>query len=217
MTVKVIIFDFDGTIADTLNVIVSITNRLAIEFGYKQTSPQELAQLKNLTSRQIIKQSGISIFKLPFLIRKVKEELNKAIEKIRPIPGIKEALIKLNNHDNRLVIITSNSKENVMAFLEKNDLQDLFEFIFSGTTFGKSKVINKLLRQENINPEEAIYVGDETRDIEAARKSNIKAIAVTWGFNSKEVLAEQNPDFLIHHPNDMIEVIASLQQTELPR
>lgn len=216
MTVKVIIFDFDGTIADTLDAIVSITNRLALEFGYKQTTLEELAQLKNLNSRQIIDQSGISIFKLPFLIRKVKAELSKEIQRLSPIPGIKEALTELKNQGNSLGIITSNSKDNVMAFLETNNLQELFNFIYSGTTFGKSKVINKLLKQEDINPEEVIYVGDETRDIEAARKSNIKAIAVTWGFNSRQVLAEQSPDFLIHKPNDLIEVIESLQQAGTP-
>lgn len=216
MTVKVIIFDFDGTIADTLDAIVSITNRLALEFGYKQTTLEELAQLKNLNSRQIIDQSGISIFKLPFLIRKVKAELSKEIQTLNPVPGMKEALTQLKNQGNSLGIITSNSKDNVMAFLETNNLQELFNFIYSGTTFGKSKVINKLLKQENINPEEVIYVGDETRDIEAARKSNIKAIAVTWGFNSKQVLAEQSPDFLIHKPNDLIEVIESLQQAGTP-
>jgi HAD superfamily hydrolase (TIGR01549 family) len=216
MTNQVVIFDFDGTIADTLDAIVSITNRLALEFGYKPTTQAELTQLKNLNSKQIIKQSGISIFKLPFLIRKVKAELNKEIQRLRPISGIKQALITLKNQGNRLGILTSNSKENVVAFLETNGLQDLFDFIYSGKTiFGKSKVINNLLKQENINLEELIYVGDETRDIEAARKSHIKAIAVSWGFNSEEVLAEQNPDFLIHQPNELIEVIKSLQKSPL--
>ena len=212
MTKKVIMFDFDGTIADTLDAIVSITNRLAVEFGYKQTTQEELAQIQNLNSKEIIKQSGISIFKLPFLLRKVKAELNKEIQRVRPISGIKEALIELKNQGNRLGILTSNSSANVVAFLETNELEDLFDFIYSGKTlFGKSKVINNLLKQENIDPKTAIYVGDETRDIEAARKSHIKAIAVSWGFNSAEVLAKQNPDFLIHQPNQLIEVIGSLQ------
>jgi phosphoglycolate phosphatase len=52
-----------------------------------------------------------------------------------------------------------------------------------------------------------IYVGDETRDIEAARKIQIQVIAVSWGFNSREVLAEQKPDFLISHPSQLIEVV----------
>lgn len=212
MTKKVIMFDFDGTIADTLDAIVSITNRLAVEFGYKQTTQEELAQIQNLNSKEIIKQSGISIFKLPFLLRKVKAELNKEIQRVRPISGIKEALIELKNQGNRLGILTSNSSANVVAFLETNGLEDLFDFIYSGKTlFGKSKVMNNLLKQENIDPKTAIYVGDETRDIEAARKSHIKAIAVSWGFNSAEVLAKHNPDFLIHQPNQLIEVIGSLQ------
>ncbi len=212
MTKKVIMFDFDGTIADTLDAIVSITNRLAVEFGYKQTTQEELAQIQNLDSGEIIKQSGISIFKLPFLLRKVKAELNKEIQRVRPIAGIKEALIELKNQGNRLGILTSNSSANVVAFLETNELEELFDFIYSGKTlFGKSKVMNNLLKQENIDPKTAIYVGDETRDIEAARKSHIKAIAVSWGFNSAEVLAKQNPDFLIHQPNQLIEVIGSLQ------
>lgn len=212
MTAKVLIFDFDGTIADTLDAIVNISNRLAADFGYKQTSFEEIAHLKNLNSREIIKQSGISIFKVPFLIRKVKAELNKEIQRLETIPGINEALIELKDQGNKLLILTSNSKENVILFLEKNNMQDLFSFIYSGATlFGKSRMINSILKQENINIEQAFYVGDETRDIEAARKSNIKAIAVSWGFNSQEVLAEQNPDFLIHEPNELINVIASTQ------
>lgn len=212
MTGKVIIFDFDGTIADTLDAIVDISNRLALEFGYKQTSFAEITQLKNLNSREIIKQSGISIFKVPFLIRKVKAELNKEIEGLKPVIGIKEALTELKAQGNNLLIITSNSKDNVISFLEQNNLQYLFSSVYSGATlFGKSKIINKILKQEDINIEQVIYVGDETRDIESARKSKIKAIAVTWGFNSKKVLAEQNPDYLIHQPYELINVIESWQ------
>jgi phosphoglycolate phosphatase-like HAD superfamily hydrolase len=70
------------------------------------------------------------------------------------------------------------------------------------------------LRKESLNPEEVVYVGDETRDIEAAKKSQIKVIAVTWGFNSKQVLAAQNPDFLIDRPEELIKVIESLQERD---
>ena len=217
MTAKVILFDFDGTIADTLDAIVSITNRLAEEFGYKPSSPEEIEQLKNLSSREIIKQSGISIFKLPFLIRKVKAELNKNIQELSLIPGIKQALIELKHQGNRLGIISSNSHEIVMAFVLKNNLYELFDFIYSATPFGKSRVINNLLKKEALKFEDVIYVGDEIRDIEAARRSQIKAIAVSWGFNSKKALAEQNPDFLIHQPNELIEVIGSLLQAGISR
>lgn len=214
MTEKVIIFDFDGTIADTLDTVVNISNRLAANFGYKQTSQEEIAYLKNLNSREIIKQSGISIFKVPFLIRKVKAELNKEIKNLKPIPGIKEALTQIKNKNHQLLILTSNSKENVVSFLEENDMQNLFEFIVSGATlFGKSRIINNILKQENLSSQQVFYIGDETRDIEAARKSGIKVIAVGWGFNSKKVLAEQNPDYLVHHPQEIIYLIESLESS----
>jgi len=213
MTVKVIVFDFDGTLADTFDAIVRITDRLAREFGYKPASPEDIVHLRNLTSREIIKQSGVSLFKLPFIMRKVKAELNNEIQSVSLVTGMKEVLISLKEQGNQLGIITSNSKENVNLFLHKQGLADTFKFICSGTTlFGKNKIINNFLRQEKLDFERVIYVGDETRDIEAAKRSKVKAIAVSWGFNSKEVLAKQNPDFLIDSPSQLLEVVESLQQ-----
>ncbi|MGJ5672922.1 MAG: HAD-IA family hydrolase [Nostochopsis sp.] len=208
MTHKVIIFDFDGTIADTVDALVSIANRLAKEFGYVQIAPEELALLRNLTSREIISYSGISVFKIPFLVKKVKGELKRKIPELKTISGMKEALIDLKNAGHHLGIITSNSKDNVTEFLKVNELDNLFEFIYSGITiFGKTTIINNVLRQKQLKLEEVIYVGDETRDIEASKKSNIKVIAVTWGFNSPEVLAKQKPNYLIHHPSELLEVV----------
>ena len=212
MTIEVIFFDFDGTIADTLNTIVNITNRLAIQLNYKPITREEITQLKNLSSRQIIKKSGISILKFPWLISKVKSELARDIKSVKTFPEITETLIELRKHVPYLGILSSNSQENILAFLENNNLQTLFDFIYTeAPIFSKSRAINKILKQKNFRPEAIIYVGDETRDIEAAKRSRIKAIAVSWGFNSKEILAEQNPDFLIHQPRDLVEVIKRLQ------
>jgi phosphoglycolate phosphatase len=212
MTNKLIIFDFDGTIADTLDTLLKITNRLALEFGYVSATQEEFAQIKNLSSREIIKQSGISIFKLPFLLRRVEKELKREVKNINLILGIKEALIELQNQGNQLGIVTSNSEENARLILQQYEMQELFDFIYSGTTlFGKHRIINKLLRQRNLQKNEVIYVGDETRDIESAQKSKIKIVSVSWGFNTPEILASYNPDFLIHHPRELIEIIASLQ------
>lgn len=208
MIQKVVIFDFDGTIADTVDALVSIANRLAKEFGYVQITPEELALLRNLTSREIINYSGISVFKIPFLVKKIKGELKSKIPELKPIPGMKEALINLKNAGHCLGIITSNSKDNVTEFLRINELDNLFEFIYSGITiFGKTTIINNLLKQKQLKPEEVIYVGDETRDIEASKKANIKVVAVSWGFNSPEVLAKQNPNYLIHHPSELLDVV----------
>ena len=208
---KVIIFDFDGTLADTIDILLNITNRLSAEFGFKSATKEELAQLSGLTPWQILRYSGISIFKFPLLIRKLKAELRCEIPNIQLFPGIKEVLLELKKLGFQLGIITSNSRENVLASLEKNGLQGTFTFIYSGSTFGKHKVINRWLKREHINAEEVVYVGDEIRDIDAAKKTGIKVIAVSWGFNSHSALAAQNPDFLIEHPQELIDIVSNLR------
>ncbi|MBJ7295991.1 MAG: HAD-IA family hydrolase [Dolichospermum sp.] len=208
MDQKVIIFDFDGTIADTVDALVTIANRLALEFGYVPINSQELVLLRNLTAREIIKYSGVSLFKIPFMVIKVKGELKHKIPELTPIEGINAALIELHNQGYHLGIITSNSQENVNQFLKFHNLDYLFDFIYSGVTiFGKTTIINNVLRQKQFKPEVVIYVGDETRDVESAKKANIKVVAVSWGFNSSEALGKQNPDFLIHHPCELLAVI----------
>jgi phosphoglycolate phosphatase len=193
-----------------VDALVTIANRLALEFGYVPINSQELVLLRNLTAKEIIKYSGVSLFKIPFMVKKVKGELKHKIPELKPIEGINTALIELHNQGYQLGIITSNSQENVNQFLKCHNLDYLFDFIYSGVTiFGKTTIINNVLRQKHFNPEAVIYVGDETRDIESAKKANIKVIAVSWGFNSSEALSKQNPDFLIHHPSELLAVIKS--------
>ena len=124
------------------------------------------------------------------LLAKIKSELREEIYNVKAFPEIEAALLELRNQVDKIVILSSNSKENIIAFLETNNLQSSFDFIYTeAALFSKSKVINRILKQENIKPEESIYVGDETRDIDAAKRSRVKAIAVSWGFNSQQILA----------------------------
>ncbi len=209
MTNKVIVFDFDGTIADTYQAIVDITNNLSSEFGYQPLDEEELLLLKNLSSKEIVKRTEISLFKIPFLVKRVQKELGHQIAELSPINGMESVLLELKQRDYILGIVTSNVKENVVTFLQKNDLEYLFDFIYSGINiFGKHRIINELVRKHNLNKTDVIYVGDETRDIRSARKSGIGIIAVGWGFNSQEILAEHKPDFLAVKPTELLKAIA---------
>ena len=211
MTQKVIIFDIDVTIADTVEALVRLANSLAVEFNFAPITPEEFLLLKNLTSREIFKYSGIPLFKIPFLLKKVKRELKNKIPELKPIEGIPEALLELKENGSRLGIITSNSKGNVKEFLKINNLDNFFEFVHTGVTiFGKTTIINNVLKQKQIKTQEVIYVGDETRDIEASKKAQIKICSVTWGFNSEEALAKEHPDFLIHHPRELVEIVKNI-------
>jgi phosphoglycolate phosphatase len=213
MTARVVLFDFDGTIADTYQAIANITNQLSSEFGYKPLDEEELLLLKNLSSRDIVKRTEISIFKIPFLVKRVRKELSKEIAYLKPIFTIDKTLLELKDRGYTLGIVTSNVKENVELFLAKNNLDNLFSYIYSSTSiFGKHRIISQVIRQYKLNHSEVIYIGDETRDIRAARKSQIGIIAVSWGFNSDAILAEYEPDFLVHHPEKLTQAITKYYQ-----
>lgn len=207
MSKKIIIFDFDGTIADTFYSLINIANELAEDYGYKKIEKREIKSMKNKNIKHILRERGISIFKIPFFIKKGNEKLDKNIKNVNIFPGIKKILVKLKKQKYKIGIITSNSKNNIKKFLKKYKI-DFFDFIYSGISiFGKDQKIKKLLKKYKLKPEQVIYVGDEIRDIEAAKKSKIKIISVTWGFNSKNILKKQNPDFLVNKPQEIIKII----------
>lgn len=212
MTAKVILFDFDGTIADTYQAIADITNQLSTEFGYKALNQEELLLIKNLSSREIVKLSEISVFKLPFLVRRIRTELSKEISELNPIEGIDLVLRELKRQGYVLGIVTSNDRANVDIFLRNNRLNRLFSYIYSSTAiFGKHRVIDRAIKENRLRRSDVIYVGDETRDIRSARKSNIPSIAVSWGFNAAEILAKNQPDYLINEPSELLKAIALWQ------
>jgi len=204
MSQKIIIFDFDGVIADGLPALGKIYNEIAGRYNLKQVN---FEALRDLTSREIVKRIDLPFYKLPFFIREVKKRFRSEINSIKTFAGMKETLFELKNRGCQLGIITSNSKENVKEFLKNNEI-DFFDFLYSDTNlFGKKRKIKNLLRKLKVDSKNIIFVGDETRDIEAAKKSGVISAAVTWGANSKNTLEKQNPDFTIEKPEELIKIL----------
>lgn len=203
---EVFIFDFDGTIVQTMDSIRQIINQFADEFGFRKIKKSEIKKLRDKGPRQLLDYLGIPLVKVPRLAKRARKEFTNKLNGAKPVPGIRQALVKLKNRGKKLGILTSNSEENVSRFLKRNNL-DLFDFIYSGASiFGKDKVIKKCLREQNLIPSSVVYVGDELRDIEAAKKVGIKITAVSWGFNSKKALKRGKPDYLIEKPKQLMDL-----------
>ncbi len=207
---RTIIFDFDGTIADTLDSVVKIVNNHAEHFGYKKVTKNDIPYLQGKKPKEILSYLGISIFKLPLWITKIHSEINKEITNMKPTVNISPLLSELSGNEQiHLGILTSNTQENVKQFLHKNELI-FFDFIRTGkSVFGKSHMLNKIIKQRKANKDDVFYVCDEVRDIEAAKKSGIKSIAVTWGYNNKDALIKENADFLIDTPDELRNIFIS--------
>lgn len=207
-----IIFDFDGTIADSFGVIKNILLNLSDDFGYKKPTDKQINLLRTKHPKEIMRILGLSYFKLPFLIHRVDKEIQRQIAAVKPIEGIKEVLIQLKSQHYLLGMVTSANEKNVSAFLKNNDLE-VFDFIQTGSSiFGKARILKKVLKKQKIGKKEVLYVGDEIRDIEAARKVGIKMIAVTWGFNNREGLQQFHPDVLIDTPSELLVSLNAIRE-----
>lgn len=208
MEKKLLIFDFDGTIADTLVIAEEVMHELAPEFNLPKVSRQEIIRLKHKSIPELLKISGLSWHQLPLFVRKARLGFKRHIDKVQPIVGMPEILQLLKRQGFRMGILTSNSRDSVRAFLGTHKL-DLFEFIYAPRSlYGKSGVIRKILKKGGFAPEEVIMIGDEIRDVDAAHKVGVDAIAVTWGFNSEELLLTKKPRHLVRRPDELLQLFA---------
>ena len=205
---SLIIFDFDGTLADCLYLSFEIINGLAPEFGHRVITEPEMQELRNHGARYIIKALGISRLKIPFLMDRCRKEYHRRIKEVQPFPGLGPVLAGLKARGYTLGIVTSNAEENVRVFLKTFGL-DYFDFVHGKSSiWGKKKDLRKLLKKNKLSASDVVYVGDEVRDIEAAQANDIPIISVAWGFNSAAALQRKNPTFLLNSLDELDGVFA---------
>lgn len=206
-----LIFDFDGTLVDSFYVLMKKFNELADEFKYRKLNSNEINWLRDLTSRELIKYLKIPIYKIPMVLCSVRKYIRSEMQSLLPFQNILEILHQLHDMKIQMGILTSNSIENVTEWLERNKIYHLFNFIHTESSyFGKKHVLQKILKTYDLDNAQTFYIGDETRDIDAARECNVYSAAVTWGFNSEKVLSLHNPDYLIRRPEDILGICKTI-------
>lgn len=180
---------------------------LADEFNFRKLDLEEIQSLRDLTSKEIIKYLQIPMYKIPKLIYQIRKYLHSEMRELNPIPEIPEVLEKLSNAGFTMGILTSNSAENVRIWLNEHELQHFFDFThIESCYFSKKYVLKKTLKSYRSDKSKVLYIGDETRDIDAATQNNISAIAVTWGYNSEKALLQYNPAHIARKPDDILTI-----------
>ncbi len=208
---KAVLFDFDGTLADTGQILYKVYDQLSQKHDLPSMPYEELEKLRSLPIRERFKKAGVPLFKLPGIARDALPIYTKYILTTEPFPGIRELLKNLREQDFILGIISSNNVMNINKFLEDHDLE-FFDLIrCTSGLFGKHRTIKQVLKDLELQGEQAVYVGDEIRDIIACKKVPIKIIAVSWGYDHLSLLREGNPDKLVYNPGDIPDVIKELQ------
>ena len=208
MRKKVALFDFDGTIASSMYIGVAIFNKMAREHGFSEITPEKIPALREKGARQVARELGIPRLKIPMVVRRLRKGLKARIATVPPVAGIKPILVALKKNGCELGIVTSNSKVNVRAFLRKNKLE-IFDYIRAGSgVFYKAGAIRRTVARHRLKGHETIYIGDEIRDVIAARKNNMTVIAVTWGTNSRKGLERENADFIVDTADELAAILA---------
>jgi phosphoglycolate phosphatase len=202
MQPRAAIFDFDGTIADTFEEVVQLLNSLASEFGYRPAQPDEIELLRSMPPGDVAKRLGVAWHKIPLIVTRARKELGRKMANVQPFDGIAEALAALRARDVQIGLLTSNNRRNVDLFLARNPIP--FDFISTGSgLWSKHRRLARLMRQRGLTPERTAYVGDELRDVEAARTLGIRAVSVAWGYTNPQLLSAQSPDLILERPSEL--------------
>jgi len=205
--IRTVIFDFDGTIADSLEIIIRLFNDVSSKYDLPQIKESDYDDLRGKSAHELVKQFKVTPLKLLMLSNEIRKNFREKVKDAPSNTGIKELIWDLHKNDIKVGIVTSNSKENVEVFLKNNKIENV-DFIHSEKNlFGKGNVLNNVITAQGLNHLETFYVGDEVRDIDAARKSGIQIISVTWGFNDIARIEKASPDFIVSKPSEVLKIV----------
>jgi phosphoglycolate phosphatase len=202
-----LIFDFDGTIANSFEVAEKIFYELT---GQEPVTDKHfIAHLRRLPLLKAAKEMHISPAQLPRLLIKGRAIMRHRMNEVKAFAGIAPVLRELHESGNNLFIISSNSEPNVKVFLEEHNLLDCFDKVYGGVgLFNKARVLKKVMRRNRIRSDESFYIGDEVRDINAAKHAGVRIVSVAWGYNDIEALKDEKPFAAAMKPDDLLRIFA---------
>ncbi len=207
-----IIFDYDGVLADTLDDLIRFGQQACNQLGVNHlVTKEDLANLEVMSFATYGRACGVP----EHLIGEFVEiSLNLFAEKDSPpalFPGLGEVVKALSLH-HKIAIVTTNTSQNVNAFLVRHGLDRFIHAVYGVDTPGSKAQKISMARDrllEDSRQEPVFMVGDSLSDVLAAKEASVTSIAVTWGHQSLETLLRGNPDHVVHSPQDLMKVIES--------
>jgi phosphoglycolate phosphatase len=194
MRYRLCIFDFDGTLVDSFPWFLRVVNDVADKYRFKRIEPHNVDALRGLSAREMIRHLGVPAWKLPLIANDMRKRKSQALASMQLFPGVPEMLHELSSAGVTLAIASSDSEANVRGQLGP-DLAGLIAIYECGASlFGKAAKFRKVLGRSGHAPQETISIGDEIRDIEAARAAGIACAAVGWGYTRSHALDTLAPD-----------------------
>lgn len=207
MPYSLAIFDLDGTLVDSLPWFLRTVNDVADRFGFRRVVDEDVESLRHASSRDILAYLQVPLWKLPAITRHMRKLKADAVADIELFDGVDTMLRTLANHGVQLALVSSDSETNARRKL--GDLAALFAYFdCSASLFGKSAKFRRVIRHAGVDPTDVIAIGDEIRDIEAARAVGVACGAVCWGYAAPAALRAQKPDFVFERMEDIVRTLS---------
>ena len=205
MTYKLVIFDFDGTLADSFPWFLSVFNTVAERYRFTRVEEHEGATLRGYSARQIVRHLGVPRWKLPLIARHARSLARRDRAQIALFPGVDRMLAQLAEAGITLAVVSSNSESTVRHVLGQENAARITSYACGGSIFGKRAHFRRVLKRSGVRPQDALCIGDEIRDYEAATAAGIPFGAVAWGYTTIEALQAQAPAAMFWHVEDIVE------------
>lgn len=194
MPYRLAIFDFDGTLADSFPFFAATFNDLAQQHGFRPITPDEVPAMRHRSPREIMAQVGLPAWKLAVVARDFIGRMRDNHAGIPLFDGIGTALATLAARGVQLAIVSSNAEDNVRRILGAEINAQFATYECGMSIFGKPLRLRKVLRQLQVAAADAVYVGDQSTDLLAARGAGIAFAAVPWGYGTIESMREHQPE-----------------------
>jgi phosphoglycolate phosphatase len=208
VTPRLAIFDLDGTLSDSFPWFLRIVNSVADKHGFRRIADHEIDMVRGKGSREIVKFFQVPAWKLPLIARDMRRMKGEQIDGIPLFPGVDRLLQTLAAKGVATAMVSSDSEENVRRALGPANARLISHYACGASLFGKARKFRRALKMAGVPAVDAICIGDEVRDIEAARKAGIAFGAVSWGYATPQALEALKPDTMFTSMDEMIARLA---------
>ena len=204
---RLVIFDFDGTLANSLPWFRASFHDMVARFNLTPVPAEEMDGLRGMTAREIMARLNVSTWQLPTIVSDMRKRKLAAASEISLFKGIPAMLADLQRLGIKTAIVSSDSEASVRQVLGPATSL-ISRFDCGAALFGKRWKFRRVARKLGIKPSETICIGDEIRDIEAAKAAEMDSGAVAWGYALPSALQAAGATYLFKSIEEMTERLA---------
>ena len=204
---RLVIFDFDGTLADSIAWFRASFHEVIERFRLAPVTPDELEAMRGQSAREIMARLKVSMWQLPAVVSDMRKRKLAAASETPLFAGIPAMLTDLQRLGVKTAIVSSDSEASVRQVLGPTAAL-ITRFDCGAAVFGKHWKFRRVARKLGVTPAETICIGDEIRDIEAAKAAGMDSGAVAWGYALPFALQAAGPTHLFNSIEEITQRLA---------